>query len=157
MPQYVPAQAPHGDIKAFNISALLGNTKDPIHELKEKALTSIEHTKRLLQRNDLKSHLAYDELCHLINTHRKNLSIEFIQNALKNNNITFTDLAKASAKNALILLKSRFLNVFKADELADIYYTHRHDKTFLAALIATRPAEAQYPNGTWIPFRYPLF
>jgi hypothetical protein len=151
MPHYVPTQEAHGDIKASNISTLLGKTKDPIQELKEKAFTSIEHAKRLLLRNDLKNHLTCEELCNLINIHRKNLSIEFIQGSLKNNNITFSDLAKASAKNALTLLRSRFLNLFKADELADIYYTHRHDKTFLSALIEKRPAEIQYPSGTWIP------
>lgn len=151
MPQYAPTQEAHSDIKASNISNLLGKTKDPILELKEKAFTSIEHAKRLLLRNDLKKHLTYDELCNLINIHRKNLSIAFIQNSLKNNNVTFSDLAKASTQNALLLFKSRFLHLFKADELADIYYTHRHDARFLSALVEKRPSEIQYPHETWIP------
>lgn len=111
----------------------------------------MDHAKQLLQRNDLPQHLNYEELCALIYKHRETLGTKFIQVSLTTNRISFLDLAKYSANNALILLKSRFFNEFKADELAEIYYQHRKVEAFLSALPGKIMKNTAYPNKHFLP------
>lgn len=144
-------QADNEDVPIMNISELLGDKPNPIHQLKGRAFTNIDDAKELLNRRDLEGNLNYDELCRIIVAHRANLDMNFIKSCLTKNKISYFDLAKYSANNALMLLKCRFLSVFKADELANIYYEHRHDTAFLAALTQKRDANTQYPQANYIP------
>ncbi|CAM2766393.1 J domain-containing protein [Legionella worsleiensis] len=128
-----------------------GEASDPISQLKQNMFTNVRDAAKLFQRTDLKKHLTPEQLCELIYMHRRNLDPRFIQQSLKNNQVSFLELAQNSAKNALLLLKSRFLRVFRADELARIYYTHRHDQDFYSALVVKRAPEMSYPDAEHIP------
>ncbi|WP_131782113.1 J domain-containing protein [Legionella gresilensis] len=120
-----------------------------INSLKGKALKDDKSAVELFNHPNLKEHVTYDELCKIIYEHRSAENIVSLVELLTNKHqISLTDLAKHSAENALILLKSRFLIPFKAEDLASIYYTHRHELAFLQAM---GNAKSVYPNRNNIP------
>lgn len=78
---------------------------------------------------------------------KKDIKVDFFLKRLP-----WVNLAKQSDVTAICLLKSRFLSQFNAEDLANIYYAHRHSRTFHKELIKERQrGEMQYPNDAYIP------